>query len=176
MSTIVPCLMLPLRYKNIILPSSAVAEVISYETPKKVEDLSKWLLGVLTWRGVPIPLTQLETMDTPLAWNTSSQDTEDTPKKSYVAVINRLQKMNHDNPQEANRYPFFSILVEGVPKLYRAYEEGIKLLTQLPSEDKHFLMEVKIQNDRAFIPHLESLWGMIDALPARLQWFRQIVL
>ncbi len=134
------------------------------------------MLGILTWRGVPIPLTQLERMDAPLAWNVSSQEIEIDPKKSYVAVVNRLQKMNDDNPQKANSYPFFSILVEGAPKLCRVYEEGLKLLTQFPPEDKHFLMEVKIQNDRAFIPNLESLWGMIDALPERLQWFRQIIL
>lgn len=171
-----PCLMLPLRHTNIVLPSSAVAEIVSYEAPKQVEDQPKWLLGIFSWRGVPIPLTQLETMDSPLAWNGLSSQKDTDSNKSYIAVVNRPKKMNHDIPQEANRYPFFAILLGGAPKLCRAYEEGIKLLTQFPPEDKHFFMEIKIQNDKALIPRLQNLWEMIDALPARLQWFRQIVL
>ncbi len=178
MTIAIPCLMLPLHQKNILLPSMAVAEIIDYEKPKQIADVPQWLLGLLTWRGVPIPLAHLEKMDSPLAWNTSRQDIEVPPqKKYYIAVINRSKKIVSDHQdKQANPYPFFAILVEGVPKLYHVYESAMKIVTQFPPEDKRFLMEVKIQNDCALIPHLESLWTMIDALPARLQWFRQMVL
>lgn len=178
MTITIPCLMLALHQKNILLPSIAVAEIIGYEEPKQVLDVPRWLLGLLTWRGVPIPLAHLERMDSPLAWNAANQETDiKKARKYYIAVINRSKKIATDHQtQHANPYPFFAILVEGVPKLYHIHESAIKIVTQFPPEDKRFLMEVKIQNDCALIPHLESLWAMIDALPARLQWFRQIVL
>ncbi len=177
MTTVIPCLMLPLHQKNILLPSMAVAEIIAYEEPKKIADVPQWLLGLLTWRGVPIPLAHLEKMDSPLAWNAGHQETEAKQAgKYYIAVINRSKKIV-SNPREkhASPYPFFAILVEGVPKLYHVSESAMKIVTQFPPQEKRFLMEVKIQNDCALIPHLESLWSMIDALPARLQWFRQMV-
>jgi chemosensory pili system protein ChpC len=178
MTTAIPCLLLPLHQKNILLPSMAVAEIIDYEEPKQIEDVPEWLLGLLTWRGVPIPLAHLEKMDSPLAWNTSIEGMDaKKSRKYYIAVINRSKKIVSDYQEKhANPYPFFAVLVEGVPKLCHVYESAIKIVTQFPREDKRFLMEVKIQNDCAVIPHLESLWAMIDALPARLQWFRQIVL
>lgn len=178
MTTVIPCVMLPLHQKNILLPSMAVAEIIPYEEPKQIADVPQWLLGFLTWRGVPVPLAYLEKMDSPLAWNTRHQEMDSKKlRKYYIAVINRSKKIVHDTQEkQASRYPFFAILVEGVPKLYHVYESVMKIVTQFPPEDKRFLMEVKIQNDCALIPHLESLWTMIDALPARLQWFRQIVL
>ena len=178
MNITIPCLMLPLHQKNILLPSIAVAEIIGYEEAKKLSDVPRWLLGLLTWRGVPIPLAHLEKMDSPRAWNVTNQETDiKNTEKHYIAVINRSKKIASDHQtQHEKPYPFFAILVEGAPKLYHIYESAIKIVTQFPPEDKRFLMEVKIQNDCALIPHLESLWAMIDALPARLQWFRQIVL
>jgi len=178
MTAAIPCLMLPLHQKNILLPSSAVAEIMGYEEPKQIADVPQWLLGLLTWRGVPIPLAHLEKMDSPLAWNTGHQTIDDKQAQKYhIAVINRSKKIVSDHQgKNANPYPFFAILVEGVPKLHHVYESAIRMVTRFPPEDKRFLMEVKVQNDCALIPRLESLWAMIDALPARLQWFRQIVL
>lgn len=178
MTAALPCLLLPLHRKNILLPSSAVAEIIPYEAAKQIVDAPKWLLGILTWRGVPVPLAHLETMDSHLAWNFLRQEDDkiDT-RKYYIAVINRTKKMSAEAQAQAlNHYPFFAVLVESAPKLHRVFESAIKIVTQCKTEDTRFLMEVKIHNECALIPHLESLWAMIDALPARLQWFRQIVL
>ena len=172
---VLPCLLLPLQEKNILLPSSAIAEIIPYEKPKTIPDIPKWLLGILNWRGIHIPLVLLEKFESHLVWNTqaSEEAMEDPTRKHHIAILNRVYKIQNDGN---NQYPFFSIVLKNVPKLYRISNEGVKMVNQYSETDSRFIMEVKVQNDYAFIPDLPSLWKMIDALPSRLQWFRQIVL
>ncbi len=173
-SEALPCLLLPLQEKNILLPSSAIAEIIPYEKPKTISDIPKWLVGILNWRGINIPLVLLEKIESPLAWNAGSGEAmEDPTRKFHIAILNRVYKIQSD---KNNQYPFFSIVLKNVPKLYRVSNEGVKMITQYSAADSRFIMEVKVQNDYAFIPDLQSLWKMIDALPSRLQWFRQIIL
>jgi chemosensory pili system protein ChpC len=173
-----PCLMLPLREKNLLLPSSAIAEIISFEKPKEVPDAPEWLVGILSWRGINIPLTYLEKIESHLAWNFPNHQGDEIVKpKLYIAVLNRAQKVsNDDQSQKLNRYPFFAIVLQNVPKLHHIVEDGVKTVTQFPESNTRFLIEVKVQSDYAFVPNLDGLWKMIDALPPRLQWFRQIII
>ncbi len=173
-----PCLLLPVKDKSLVLPSSAVAEIISYEKPKEVSDVPEWLEGILTWRGINIPLTYLEKIGSHLAWNSSeAKEERDASQKLYIAVVNRAQKVQEDNQAEkTNKYPFFGVVLQGVPKLHHVVEDGVKIVTQFPEDNPRYIMEVKIQSEYVLVPNLVSLWKMIDALPSRLQWFRQIVL
>jgi len=178
MSEILPCLLLPLPDGKIVLPTSAVAEIIAYEKPETIADIPGWLLGILTWRGIHIPLVCLEKMENFLSWNKSIE--EAIPEKTAlysVAIINRVDKKISNHPDEpSHQYPFFSILLKGVPKLYRVAKDGIKLVAEQPQGDKRFILEARVQNDNACIPDLPYLWEIIDGLPSRLQWFRQVVL
>ncbi len=172
-----PCLLLPIQGKNLILPSAAIAEIIPFESVKPISDTPKWLLGILSWRGIHIPLTYLEKMESHLAWNgPSSEKHEENSQKFHIAIINRVQKISSDTDGQLNKYPFFSIVLTEAPKLHRIVSNNVKMITKTAEDDIHFLMEVKIHNDYAFIPNLISLWNMIDELPSRLQWFRQIIL
>ena len=178
MALTLPCLLLPLSAQNILLPSAAVAEILAYEKPKEVLDCPKWLIGILTWRGVHIPLAHLENMASHLEWNFSEEMTQlPENSKRCVAVLNRATQIPGDSQQDrSDRYPFFAIVLENSPKLKHLSEEELRITTQFTEKDKRFLMEIKAQDDSAFIPNIESLWEMIDALPARLQWFRQIIM
>lgn len=175
MSTVLPCLILPIRENTLILPSSAVAEIVAYEKPKEVVDAPEWLEGIFMWRGINIPLTHLEKISPPSDWNSTYKKQEKESKRRYVAVLNRFHKPQETGDEKRDRYPFFGIILQEVPKLQRVVEENIKIVTQFPKENTRYLMEVKTQGEYVLIPNLESLWNMIDALPPRLQWFRQIV-
>jgi len=179
MTEMLTCLLLPLQEKALILPSSAIAEIISFERPKLIPDIPKWLVGISTWRGIQIPLTHLEDMESHLVLSESPQhEAEVQDLKHHVAVINRVNKIqNEAQVPTGDKYPFFSIVLKSVPKLYHLTQESIKLVSQFPeNENSRYLMEVKVKNDYAFVPNLPSLWKMIDALPSRLQWFRQIII
>ena len=44
------CMILPLASINLVVPNSAVAEIISYAEPKKLVDSSDWFGGVVLWK------------------------------------------------------------------------------------------------------------------------------
>jgi len=176
MAILLPCLLLPVREKILVLPSSAVAEIISYEKPKEISDAPDWLEGILNWRGINIPLTYLEKIGPPLDWNTPKSEEGEEVKKRYVAILNRTQKTQGEESDKMNRYPFFGAILQDVPKLQRISEDAVKIVTQFPEDNPRYIMEVKTHGDYVLVPNLPKLWKMIDALPSRLQWFRQIVL
>jgi chemotaxis signal transduction protein len=178
MAIALPCLLLPVSENHLLLPTAAVAEVLAYEEPKPVVEGPKWLLGILSWRGIHIPLTYLENMESHLTWNFSDQHFEHAGStKRCVAVINRSAKIPGESKQDrSDRYPFFAIVLENSPRLKHIVEEQVKIITQFTEKNRRFLMEIKVENDSALIPNLEGLWMMIDALPSRLQWFRQIII
>ena len=175
-----PCLWLPLEEKNAILPSAAIAEIIPFEKPTEIPDVPAWFLGVSNWRGIHIPLTCLEKMESHLIWDTKEKNNKKEEAEnpfSYIAVINRIYKVPIEETKDGiKKYPFFAIALEKVAKLQRLAPDNMKLVAKLPDEDPRFLMQVKILNDFAYIPNLQKCWAVIDALPSRLQWFRQIVL
>ena len=176
MSDILPCLLLPLATQKIVLPTSAVAEIIVYEKPVSVIDVPPWLLGMLVWRGIHIPLVSLEKMEHFLSWNKKTEEKAAEDISLYsIAILNRIDKKISQKAGEPHQYPFFSILLKGAPKLYRIAKDSIKLVAKSDA-DKRLLLEARVQNDTVFVPDLSYLWEIIDGLPSRLQWFRQVVL
>lgn len=163
------CLLLSSGSRNFLFPSAAIAEIIPYEQPQVLADIPEWLIGILSWRGIPVPLTRIERMASPLAWNTREGFKKENVQKCHIAIVNRVQKtINH-----SVAYPFFAMIVTGTPKLYRITPESMAVVDPVFEKDPHYLLEGTIQNDRMFIPDLVSLWEMIDALPGRLQWVRE---
>lgn len=205
------CLFLPLFEKNILLPSAAVAEIVSYEKPQVLADVPAWFLGVLTWRGIQIPLVNLEEIEPHTAWHDtqlvmepeanknpkSNPETKLEESNYRIAVLNRIYKLQESelgtdssllteknlmsmagdlqSAEKKTKYPFFAVLLKRNPKLYRISNSDLHLIKE-SEQDVRYKMEVKVITDNAFIPNLANLWGIIDALPSRLQWFRQIIM
>jgi len=175
MTQLLPGLLLPLEGHTLLLPSSAIAEIIPYEKPNPIPDIPKWFMGVLTWRAIHIPLIILEKVESTVDWGEDKTPPVLTDK-THIAIINRDSKIQGEGQNSAStKYPFFSILLKNVPKMCRLTESTLKLVTKT-TDDPRFLMEVKIQDDYVYIPNLPNLWKLIDALPSRLQWFRQVII
>ena len=51
-ATSVRCMLLPLTSLNLLIPNSAVAEIIGYSQPRALANCSDWFAGVVLWRGV----------------------------------------------------------------------------------------------------------------------------
>jgi len=174
MQPTIACLLLSLEDEKIILPTAAIAEIIPYETPELLDDSPSWFKGILTWRGIHIPLINMQTIEPFSAWQEGeTKETLENKPETYVAILNRMEKTpGSEAVGSTHPYPFFSILIKEIPKLYRLMEEGIKLVNR-ESSDSRFLMKIAVQSNQAFIPNLQYFWKIIDGLPSRLQWFRQ---
>ena len=56
------CMQMPLNNWQLLLPNSAVAEIIGYTTPESANQGSGWYDGKISWRGVLVPVVSLEKM------------------------------------------------------------------------------------------------------------------
>lgn len=85
------CLVLPVTGTPLIVPNSAVAEIITQQDIAPSEDTPDWFLGTGAWRGTEIPLI----------------------------AFDRLCGERHDVPEASGRFVvLFGVESEGAPPFY----------------------------------------------------------
>ncbi len=103
----VRCMLLPLRSLNLLVPNSAVAEIIGYSTPRALPDSSDWFPGVVLWRGVYIPVVAVEQM--------CDVDVAQVGPRARIAIIY--------NPEKDPEVPYLGIHMQDIPRAYLAEAE-----------------------------------------------------
>lgn len=98
------CMLMPLSSINLVIPNSAVAEIIGYSTPLSVPDTSDWFLGVVMWRGVFIPVVSVEEM--------CAIDSVHIGSRSRIGIIY--------NPEKDPDLPYLGIHIQDIPRAYLA--------------------------------------------------------
>lgn len=143
--------MVPVTDGRVLLPNATVAEVISYTTPDPIAGAPAWLLGRLSWRGWRLPLVSLPILTGRLA--------DESRMNARVAVLKALGGNAG--------MPFIALLVQGFPRLTTITQE---LLIPTSDEQPHapgVRAEVLVRDDRAIIPDLDVIEGMVvEALAA----------
>ena len=104
------CMLLPLSSINLLIPNSAVAEIISYSPPRAIPDSSEWFPGVVLWRGVHVPVVSVEEM--------CSLDPAMIGPRSRVAIIY--------NPEKDADLPYLGIQIQDIPRAYLAETEKME--------------------------------------------------
>ena len=100
----VRCMLLPLISLNLLVPNSAVAEIIGYSTPRALDDTSDWFAGVVLWRGVYVPVVAVEQM--------CNIDTAQVGPRGRIAIIY--------NPEKDEEIPYLGIHMQDIPRAYLA--------------------------------------------------------
>ena len=100
-------MLLPLRSLNLLIPNSAVAEIIGYSTPRALPDTSDWFPGVVLWRGVYIPVVAVEQM--------CGVDVAQVGPRARIAIIY--------NPEKDPELPYLGIHIQDIPRAYLAEAE-----------------------------------------------------
>ena len=126
----VRCMLLPLSSFNLVIPNSAVAEIVSYSLPRALPDCSEWFPGVVLWRGVYVPVVSLEEM--------CSIDTAMVSPRSRIAVIY--------NPEKDAELPYVGIHIQDIPRAYLAEsdkmesgsDDGLSLYLLSHIDEEHF--------------------------------------
>lgn len=108
-STSVRCMLLPLKTINLLLPNSAVAEIIGYSTPRELADTSDWFQGVVLWRGVYIPVVAVEQM--------CGVDAAEVRPRARIAIIY--------NPEKDPELPYLGIHIQDIPRAYLAEADSM---------------------------------------------------
>lgn len=136
--------MLKLAGEQLVLPNTAVAEIINYATPSAVKDAPSWLLGTLDWRGYRIPLLSLE--------HAMGEKTPEVTSDSRIAIINCISGNN--------KFNFYGIITTGLPRLVNIEE---KKITAKTDGVKHNLVvsNVVVNQTNAIIPDLDAIESMV---------------
>lgn len=106
-STSVRCMLLPLNGLNLLVPNSAVAEIIGYSTPRALPGSSDWFQGVVLWRGVYVPVVSVERL--------CEMATAEVRPRARIAIIY--------NPEKDADLPYLGIHIQDIPRAYLAEAE-----------------------------------------------------
>ncbi len=131
------CLLIPLQGVKILLPNTAVAEVIAYVTPESVENAPDWLLGNIIWRDEKVPLLSFELLVG-----------EQERSVQRIAVLNTL----NGNPD----LPYMALSIQGIPQLRLIQEAGI-VVTEMDSKTDAVAASIDFAGESVLIPDLDDL-------------------
>jgi len=110
MMGVVHCLTIPLNNETVLLPNSAIAEVIGYKEPTPIDDAPEWFLGYFEWRDKRVPLISFE--------SASGKEIAVAKKNSRICVLNTLNG--------SLQIPYVGILSQGIPSLAIVQEQGLE--------------------------------------------------
>jgi chemosensory pili system protein ChpC len=142
----IPSLLIPMLGRPMLLPNLAVAEIATWEDPSPVGGMPEWFIGHYAWRGIEIPMISLELMNDPTY--------EDATQGRRVAVLNGLGGAPSD---------FYAVVVQGIPRLVRAYPAEIGKEEQ-PEDQPAFALLVSVSGERAMIPDLDYVEKQLQSV------------
>ena len=109
-STSVRCMLLQLTSLNLLIPNSAVAEIIGYSKPRPLQNTSDWFAGVVLWRGVYVPVVAIEQM--------CHLATAAVGPRARIAIIY--------NPDKDPELPYLGIHMQDIPRAYLAEADSME--------------------------------------------------
>jgi chemosensory pili system protein ChpC len=139
-------LLVPLQGGRMIVPRTAVIEVMGWSKPKeRPADAPAWLLGLLEWQGAKIPLISFEAacgQEAPIAKN-----------RTRIAVLQAIGGVLEP--------PAFALATQGYPYLLRVNANVLRQDDSGEALAGPVLTRVRMANERPMIPDLEQLEQML---------------
>lgn len=142
---------LPVTGGRVLVPSTTMAEVITFAPPEPVADAPDWLLGRVAWRGWRLPVLAFSVLGGVSAY----EATENT----RVAVL----KAVNGHP----RLPYFGVLTQGFPRLTLIFRESLVADATGEALPTGVREEVRVHDEPAWIPDLELIERALADVLAR---------
>ncbi len=140
------CVLLALEGERLLLPRQALVEAVAWVELLPMPGAPAWYPGTLEWGGQTVPVVSFEAM--------LGRDVATLTGRTRVALLRAL------GGPIAGR--LLGIVVQGFPQTLRVTRESLKRdETPLPPERGPVLCRVRMVNESAIIPDLESLGAMV---------------
>jgi chemosensory pili system protein ChpC len=133
--------LVPLSDMQMVLPNTCIAEVIPYQQPEPVDNVPDWLLGMINWRGVVIPVISFEAVN--------GLEFHSDPKQNRIAVLNGIGG-NTD-------LPFYGLVVQGIPRLLTLDRSSISAISKPDTKLPMSLEQTQIGEETAVIPDQDKI-------------------
>lgn len=148
-SQILPCVMIPMTDRQLLLPNVSIAEVVDFTGAEPVENAPGWLLGQLEWRGLQLPVISYDAAN-------GGEAVMPDGNRGRIAVINTIGK-HHD------QLPFLAMVTQGIPSQARLVEDQVR--PQEGETGPADLMVVDVDGHTAYIPNLDFLESLAIGAP-----------
>lgn len=148
-SQLLPCVMIPVTNRQLLLPNVSIAEVVDYAGAEPVAGDSnpEWLVGTLNWRGQTLPVISYDAAN-------GGQPALPSNTRGRIAVLNTIGEHHA-------RLPFLALVTQGIPSQARLAETQMQTVEapQGPAD----LMAVDVEGHTAYIPNLDYLESLVLA-------------
>ncbi len=136
----VRCMLLPMSSINLVIPNSAVAEIIGFSEPRRLDDSNDWFLGVVLWRGVYVPVISVEQL--------CALDTLHVGPRSRIGIIY--------NPEKDADLPYIGLHMQDIPRAYLAESDTMESGSD---DDLNEYLLSRVDDDELvrFIPNLDAI-------------------
>ena len=142
----VRCMLLPLNSLNLLIPNSAVAEIVGYTQPREITDSSDWFPGVVLWRGVYVPVVAIEQM--------CALGVAGVGPRTRIAIIY--------NPEKDPAMPYLGIHIQDIPRAYLA--EADTMIAGADQDLSEFLLaRVDDEELARAIPDLDKIIATLQS-------------
>jgi len=135
------CLLLPVTDTRLLLPNTAVAEVVGYSSVRAADSGPSWLVGDVAWEERRVPLLSYEAACGDMA-------PEPSPRSRVALCYNIGERLHYD---------YLGVVTQGHPHLVRVERSIVELLGSAASEDTATLCHIKVGGAPAVIPDLVYL-------------------
>lgn len=136
------CMQLPMAAFHMLVPNSAVAEIIGYVEPDAGDDDLKtdWYYGYIAWRGVSVPVVSVEAM--------CQQISSKPGARSRIAIVY--------HPDGDNALPYVGLVLQDIPRAFLAEQD--RLAEDFEEEPCEYIVGgTDIMLDRLVIPDLDRI-------------------
>jgi len=145
---VIRSLLLPVMNEPLLLPSVVLAEVISYRMFEYLPGSPQWVLGLIEWRGISLPVISFEEF--------RGYPVPKTLIGTRIAILNGIS----GNP----RLGFLGLRIQGIPRLVLV-RDGDLILRDNPvvatEENSEMYISVTVTAQPALIPDMESIEALL---------------
>jgi len=136
----------PLTDSYVLLPNSAVGEILNFNSPEPFKKGPPWLLGEIAWRGWQVPVINYERL-------LKESNATTITSKSRILIVKTLG--------ESTQVNYIGLVIQGLPRLKKASVDTL-IETQKDELPDTVFSKVSIDDLEAFIPDLGDLTRVVE--------------
>ena len=143
---IIRCILAPLTDGYILLPNTAVAELLSFTMPEPLKKAPRWVLGELVWNGWQVPVISYEFL-------IDDNDRNTVTSKTRILIVKTLG--------ESTQVNYIGLVIQGLPRLKKVSAATL-VEKQVDELSDTVFSEVTIDDLHAVIPELGELTRTVE--------------
>jgi chemosensory pili system protein ChpC len=143
-TTVIHSQLIATENRSLLLPNTAVAEIVRYAEPQPVDSAPDWLLGTIVWRGLRVPV---------LSYERAAGEVASAPDNTArIAILNGVHS--------GAALQFYAIVIRSNPRLLKVVRDDLRK-DGGGDRDKFQLQQVVVRDVPATIPDLAALEQLI---------------